>query len=111
MIRPVKQRDVVEFYGKPLPVTIHGVVSENEDGEVMGIAAYFIKGHLAILFSDIKDGISPKEVVRGTRTVLDLVKDRRLKIVALADEEHAPLLRHFGFEKDLFDPDYWVFSE
>lgn len=58
--REATRRDVIDFFGKLPPSTIRARVLER-DGEVIGIAGYWVDNGVAVVFSDYdrEAGITP----------------------------------------------------
>lgn len=98
IFRPATRKDFGEFYGRPIPQTIHaGLAAVDDAGEIKGIGGYYIAGTVIVGFSDNKEDMSPKDIVRGARMLVDSWKRVGVDIVALSGENDTPL-RHFGFE-------------
>lgn len=69
------------------------------DGEVVGIGGYYIKDGVAVVFSDVRDGkVSRRDVVRGGRAIMDLVRKLGIEVAAIEGSFGDTALKHFGFE-------------
>lgn len=96
-IVPVTKEMMLDFYGQGFQRTIKAIAGV-KDGEVLGIAGYYIDMGRAVIFSDLKPGAPKKAIVKGTRATLEMIKRAGLVGVAYRqDESAASFLEHFGF--------------
>ena len=94
-IRSATLADFRKFYGTDAPVTLRGIVAER-DGEIVGFGGYYLMGSMAFAFTDQR-GMTKREIARGGREVLKMLKGIGLDIVATCSGSDTAL-RHFGFE-------------
>lgn len=98
-IRPATPELLRQFYGSDVPWTVRAVVGVR-DGEVLGVGGYLVKGHVVMVFSDIKPGAPKKAIVRGVRATLGLLRRAGLSGIAVREKpESATFLEHFGFQE------------
>lgn len=94
--RPATLADFKTFYGVAAPVTLRGIVAER-DGEIVGFGGYYLMGSMAYAFTDQR-GMTKREMVKGGREVMKMLKNIGLDIMANCTDSDVAL-RHFGFER------------
>ena len=98
-IRPATRQDFEEFYGELPPMTTR-CLAGIEDGKTVGMAGYYIRENAAVVFTDFKEGLSKRNIVRGARAVVDLAKKLKVDLIAFEGMGGEKALRHFGFESE-----------
>ena len=103
MIREATRSDLIAFYGRLPPMTVHALVSVSTDDEPRGVAGYFVKGGSAVAFSNQKS--TPKrEAVEGAKRLINMLRNLAVDVYAGIDGD-GRVLRHFGFEP--YTSDVW----
>lgn len=92
-VRAASAADVREFYGKLPPQTIRAKVLER-DGEVVGVAGYYVGGPTAVVFSDAKEGI-PK--IRIWREAVKFMRELNLPALCVATPGSEAFLQRLGW--------------
>ena len=107
-IVPLTDRHMKDVGYKQVSATVRGCAMV--DGEkTLGIAGLCLgDGHLVLaaklsqeLYSLMRAGRGRKEVLRGTRQVLEFANDRRLPVYSIAEPNiygSENMLRHLGFK-------------
>lgn len=100
-IRPATAVDFRAFYGRDPDVTIKALVGLL-DGEPVGFGGYYLVDGAAVAFSDMKPEMRGrrKDIVRGARAIMDLIRRSGLATTAGANpaQPNAPLvLTRYGF--------------
>lgn len=96
-MRVATKEDVEQFYGKDPEFTFKGFTGV-QDGEIMGVCGvYFIQG-IAVVFSEIKEGISKKLVVMGIRKIMELADSLPYKVYATTETSQHLLIK-LGFRE------------
>jgi hypothetical protein len=109
ILRTATFADTVLFYGKPSPVTFHGIVAEL-DSEIIGIAGVYKQGSRPIAFSDLSPALRKyrKTMVTACKMLVNLFDTIGAPVYAVANpnEPTAPyLLVRLGFKPTgLFGP-------
>ena len=93
-IRPATSADVLAYFGEKAPQTIRANVLD-VDGEVLGIAGYYLHGGNAVVFSDNKPDIPKLTIWRQAKA---LMKSLRLPSVCFATETSGPFLKRLGWQ-------------
>lgn len=91
-----------------VPAKTVRAVAAVRGAEVIGVAGVYSSEAGWVMFADLTDELraDKRAIVRGIRAVLELVRRRRMVVVALADPEirgSATLLEHIGFRRALGD--------
>ena len=95
-LRKAIPEDVKEFYGKNSVFSFKGYTGV-QDGKVVGVVGiYYIQG-VAVVFSEIKEGISKKLVVMGIRKIVEDMNDLTYPVYAVTRESEKLLIR-VGFK-------------
>lgn len=86
------------FYGSPLPVSARAWVAEL-DGEVIGIAGYYLKGGAALVFSDMTDAMRayPVTIMREAKRVMAEIRVPAVCIASSERKGSARFLRRLGW--------------
>lgn len=92
-IRDAVASDIVEFYGRTAEQSLRARVLDL-DGEVVGIAGYYVLNGHALVFSDNRDGI-PKMTI--WREAVKFMADLKLPAVCLASEDSGAFLKRLGW--------------
>ncbi len=92
--RPATAADVVEYFGQKAPQTIRASVFE-VDGELIGIAGYYLAGGVAVVFSDNKPDIPKMTIWRHAKAMMDSL---RLPAICFATETSGPFLERLGWQ-------------
>lgn len=92
--RPATMADFRSFFGRSAPHTIRARVLEI-DGEVMGIAGYYLVNGAAFVFSDNKEGIP---MIRIWREAKAFMESLNLPAICMADENSGPFLERLGWQ-------------
>lgn len=97
-IRSATAKDI-EVFHKGIPFTSFSLAAER-DGELIGVGGYYYQDGRRIVYSGFVDGLSKKEIVKGAKAIMALLKGIRRPVYALQDdnERAARTLRHFGFQ-------------
>jgi len=98
-IRPATRADALAFWGRLPPMSFRGLAAVDETGGIVGMAGYYLASGVAVLWTDHRDGMRPRDILRGAAAVVDLTRRLGIEVVALVEgdaEERAA--RHFGFE-------------
>lgn len=84
--------DIVALFGES-PVTVRARVIET-DGEVAGIAGYYLSGGVAVFFSEIRKPI-PKMTI--WRESLRFMKDVKMPAVCFSEDGSGAFLKRLGW--------------
>lgn len=102
IIREATAQDAIDFYdGKPPSNSFHGFVAVQE-GRVIGIAGVYYDGPVQVAFSDMKEEMKKykKDIIRGTRLVMQMIEKRGLTVYAeCAEGRAANFVRRVGFKE------------
>lgn len=97
-IRPATRADFQEFYGKAPSMTTRALAGENDEG-LVGMAGYYLAGDVVAVFTDFREGLDKRDIIRGARAVVNLAKKVGVDLIAKQDSDN-DALKHFGFEQD-----------
>lgn len=92
--RPATQADILGFLKRHPPETIRAKVIA-VDGEVVGLAGYYIVDGVAVVFSE-SNGAIPKQ--RIWRESLKFMRGLKLRSICSATETSGPFLKRLGWE-------------
>ena len=107
LIRPATRKDFREFYGKLPTMSVKAIIGI-KNGEIVALGGYYFRRNVAIAFTELKkEKLTRREVIKGGRAVMELLKNLGQPIYATSDTKEAVALKHFGFEQS---GDYWVWS-
>ena len=95
IVRAATPADVRDYFGQNSPQTVRAKVLE-ADGEVMGIAGYYLSGGVAIVFSDNKPGI-PKMTI--WRQSVALMNSLTIPALCVASEGSERFLERLGWAR------------
>lgn len=93
--RMATQGDILQFFEKLPPQTIRARVLER-DGEVVGVAGYFVTGGMAVMFSDKRADI-PKMTI--WREAVAMMKGMKIPAVCVAESGSGPFLERLGWKR------------
>lgn len=99
IIREATREDFVSVLGKPPDRTVRALAMVENDKPV-ALAGYFLTDGGAMAFSDVKEGVPKRALVKGARAVMKMLKKLRMDIYASPDHHGETVLKHFGFEPD-----------
>lgn len=85
--------DLLAFYGKPPPHSVRARVLE-QDGEVIGVAGYYILNGMAVVFSDSNRPIPKMTIWREALAMMATIK---IPAVCVANEGSGPFLERLGW--------------
>lgn len=91
--RPATADDVLAFYGRPSPHSIRAHVLVI-NGEVVGIAGYYLAGKVAMLFSDVRPDV-PKMTI--WRAAVKYMAGMKLPALCTGSEKSGPFLERLGW--------------
>jgi len=99
-IRPATQALMASFYKGIPPKSQRGIVAM-KDGEIIGVAGMYFDHNRYVLYSELTPELKQdkRTIVRGIRILLEMVRDKRLPVLAKAEavEGADRLLRHMKF--------------
>lgn len=95
--------ELLKGYKTPVHVTIRGLVAVDGD-EVAGFAGIYRREDGLIMFAELGPKViaNPRLMVRAYRKLLDWVREARMPVRSLADEnipKSAQFLEHLGFRQ------------
>jgi len=99
-IRPSIAEDFVKFFGKVPKMTVRSLTGVDEAGEVLAIGGYYLYGGFAVAFTDHRKGISKRDMVKGARELMKMLKKTNLNVIAMPENEEAIAMKHYGFVPD-----------
>ncbi len=97
-IRPATRADFEAFYGQAPAMTTRALAGEIE-GNVVGMAGYYLVGNAVAVFTDFKEGLSKRDIIRGARAAVKLAKKVGVDLIAAQGSDN-DALKHFGFKPD-----------
>ena len=92
--RPASSADIQTYFGQPSPYTIKAQVWEI-DGEIVGVAGYYLIGPTAMVFSDMRGDIPKMSVWRASK---EFMKNLKFPVLCEGTEESAPFLKRLGWQ-------------
>lgn len=96
LFRDATRQDFIDFYGRPPPFTITGIVAER-DGALVGFAGWYSHGDCICAFTDHK-GMTKREMIRAGKEVMRMLMRPGRDVIAIPQPEHGTVaLRHWGF--------------
>lgn len=103
-VKPAKEADILQFFGRPSPVTLRKALAAVEDEEVIALAGVYISENRQYIFSEIKE-----KALKYRKRVLKHAKEFMRSLpkgvyYAVADHRRDTadkFLRHLGFEQDM----------
>jgi len=93
--RPAVAADLERFYGRPSPYSVRARVLEM-DGEVVGVAGYYLIGGAALMFSDSKADLPKMTIWREAKAMMATMK---LPAICVATETSGPFLERLGWAR------------
>lgn len=91
--RPATREDIERFFGQMPGRSIRARVLEI-DGEIAGVAGYYIVNGVAVMFSDSRGDIPAMTVWRESKAMMDSMK---IPAVCVAEENSGPFLKRLGW--------------
>ena len=79
-------------------MTVWALAGTDAAGETIGIAGYYLAGDYAIAFTNYREGLSKRDIVRGARALVDKLMELDVDVIASAGFANTAPLEHFGFE-------------
>lgn len=87
------------LYGEPPPASFVGVTAVR-DGRPVAMAGVQVVRGTAIMFSEFREPVAKRTVLRGAKQLFDWAKARNIRLIASRDTgiaTSAGMLAHFGF--------------
>lgn len=98
-IRPATREEVIAWHDGLPPMTVRALAAVDEDGKVQGVGGYYLRGNSAIVFTHYLPGMSPRDILRGARAVVELARKTGAQVIGrVEDDAGERSARHFGFE-------------
>lgn len=102
-IYPAREEDILQFFGRPSPVTLRNALAATEGEEVVALAGVFIHENRQYIFSEIKETAMKyrKHILTTAKKFIE--KLPRGIYYATADARRSTadrFLRRLGFEPD-----------
>lgn len=91
--RPATRADILGFYGRIPDKSVRARVLE-QDGEILGVAGYYMAGGTAVVFSDMKPGISKMTIWRESVAMMKTIK---MPALCHASDGSGPFLERLGW--------------
>lgn len=104
--RPATRSDIVKFLGKIPGKSIKARVLE-VDGEVAGMAGYYIVNGVAVMFSESNRPLPKMTIWRESKAMMDSIK---IPAVCTAEENSGSFLQRLGWEYAGPSPDGDVYT-
>lgn len=103
-IRPATADDVRRYHDS-IPYSAV-VLAGLRDGEVIGVGGVYYSNGAPVVFSGFCDGMTKREIVKGARAIMGMLRGVRGPVYAKQDagDKPARTLAHFGFSPL---PDGW----
>lgn len=97
-VRAARPADFEAFYGRSPPYTMRAWVAEL-DGEVIGIAGYYMRQGWVQAFSDMNDAMRqyPGTIMREARRFMARLKSPALCIASCSEKNAARFLGYLGW--------------
>lgn len=97
-VRAARPSDFEAFYGRRLPYTAWAWVAE-QDGEVIGIAGYYVRDGWVQAFADMDDAMRmwPGTIMREAKKFMARLKSPAACIASPAEKNAAGFLEHLGW--------------
>lgn len=99
VVREAARKDIQTLIGRDPPHTCRAWVAVL-DGEVVGLAGYYLPGGPPIVFSQITDGLRPhrKFIVRIARDFMAMMPSPILAVASRKEPTSERFLKWLGFE-------------
>lgn len=99
--RVATNKDSTDFFGKAPTHNFKGIVAV-KDNKIIGIGGLLYTKEGVIAFSEIKDEMkkNKKDIVRGCRILIDMIKKENRSVYAVADKKEPTsqaFLKRLGF--------------
>ena len=104
--RPASRSDIEGFFGRMPGPSIRARVLEL-DGEVVGVAGYYLVGGIAVMFSDTKADIPKLTIWRESKAMM---AGMRIPAVCVASDGSGPFLERLGWRHLGPSPDGEVYQ-
>lgn len=91
--RPATAADFRAFFGREAPHALRARALER-NGEVLGLAGWYLAAGKAVVFSDMKPGIPKSLIWREARAFM---AELRLPAICVASEGAGPFLERLGW--------------
>jgi hypothetical protein len=88
LVRTARPSDFQEIYDRPAPVSMRAWSAEL-DGEVLGMAGYYIASGQIMVFSTMKDRMRdfPVTIMRASRRFMASLKEAKLPAICVASPD------------------------
>lgn len=97
-IRPATVSDFKAFFGHGPKATVRALVALDEAGAPMAIGGYYLFANYAVAFTDHRKDMTKRQRVTGARALITMLKGLTVDVLAMADDDAATALKHYGFE-------------
>jgi hypothetical protein len=100
IFEPATSERVREFLGKIPDYSLQGYVGVDDDEPKILYGVYRCNDAL-VGFMDAKPAIRPRDIVKGSKLFLDLLKKKNTRVFAIRDPEKVTaeaFLKHLGFQ-------------
>lgn len=104
--RPATRADIYRFFGKIPGQSLRARVLE-VDGEIVGVAGYYLMGNVAVMFSDSKGDIPKMTIWRESKAMMDRIK---IPAICIAQEGSGRFLKRLGWTYAGPSPDGEVYE-
>jgi hypothetical protein len=107
-LRPATRQDFIDFSGRP-PSSTMKVWVIDRDGDILGMGGLCFFESKCVAFSDIKEGVPKKSVLRCALKVKEMIKEYGQEVWAIRDKKRETskrFLEYLGFEH--FGGDIWL---
>tara|TARA_Y100000310_G_scaffold30952_1_gene29368 strand:- start:444 stop:794 length:351 start_codon:yes stop_codon:yes gene_type:complete len=91
--RPATRADIAAFFGKTPDQTVRARVLER-DGEIVGVAGYWMAGGMAVMFSDARGDIPKLTIWREAKAMM---QSMNIPALCIATEGSEPFLERLGW--------------
>lgn len=105
-IRPGRAGDVVEFYGSQFPATLRLWTAEADDGEIIGLAGYYLQRDYIVVFSDMHERMEryPVLIMKTARRIMEHIDKTGLPAVCFCKGGRSGVfLRRLGWTQLVVD--------
>ena len=101
LTRPVRDEDIINYFGGPQRGTVRAIVAEM-DGKVVGLIGVIREGPIGKYFCDISPELQPHlgsiTILRAIKASMEIVKQYKGPVVCVAEHaEGCRLLNRLGF--------------
>lgn len=102
-VKPAKDADILQFFGRSSPVTLRKALAAVENEEVIALAGVYISENRQYIFSEIKEKALKyrKRILKHAKEFMRSLPKGVYYAVADSRRDTADnFLRHLGFEQD-----------